>query len=74
MTKPKKPKQHVFEVTLVSGEAEAALLIAANDEADAVEAAWNRLLVGDVCWEGTPARANWADKLTIEDQGEDEGQ
>lgn len=66
-------KQHVFEVTLVSGFAEAVMLIAADNVSEAKAAAHNRLAAGDVCWEGVPLPFGQV-KLIAKDQGEDEGQ
>ena len=46
--------RQVFEITLVSGDAEACMLIEAATQDEAQTQAAQRVYDGDVCWEGNP--------------------
>ena len=47
--------QNIYEVTVVSGNAESVLLIAANSISEARQSAYDRIVSEkDVCWEGVP--------------------
>ena len=59
-----------WEVTLVSGDAEAAVLVAAASRDEAISAAVLRAEDGAVCWEGEPDESFWV--AAAEDLGEDD--
>jgi hypothetical protein len=65
-------KQHMFEVTLTSGDAEASVLVAAHSAIEARRLALGRAMRREVSWEGTPDCDVAA--IRTQDLGEDEGQ
>ncbi len=47
-------KPSVFEVTFMNGDAEACMLITAHTRKEAIHASKERIMSGNVCWEGEP--------------------
>lgn len=72
MAARKRRIQHVYEITLASGDAEAVLLVAADNESEARHHVRERAASGQISWEGTPTHIfRFAG---VNDLGVDEGQ
>lgn len=64
-------RQHKYDVTLASEQAEAVVLIAAHTRDEAARRALTRALYGEVSWEGEPGHQY--EVTSVVDLGIDEG-